>query len=205
MMNSQGQGRDNKFQGRGRGRGRRRPKPEFDQELVDVARVARMQAGGRRFRFRVTMVIGDKKGRVGLGVAKGADVTSAVSKAVEAAKKKMIQVKLVDKRTIPHQIEVKKGSARVLLKPAGKGRGIIAGSSVRSVLELAGVRDVYGKIQGTNNKLSNVLATLEALERMRTYEEVMRSRGKEISKKANSESKPKDQKKEISKAEVGKK
>src|SRR3989344_8033979 len=122
-----------------------RPVQEFEQQIVDLARVTRVMAGGKRMRFRACVVIGDKKGRVGWAVAKGADVTIAVNKAVAKAKKNMIKVIFV-KDTIPHQVEVKFKAAKLMLKPAVAGTGIIAGGAARSVLEMAGMPNVYGKI-----------------------------------------------------------
>lgn len=157
----------------------RKEKSEFDQALVDVARVARIVAGGRRFRFRATVVIGDRKGRVGMGIAKGPDVTIAVSKAVDQAKKNLIKVPIVND-TIPHEITTKYSGARVFLKPASKGTGIIAGGAVRAVVELAGIRNILSKMRGSNNKPNNVQATLLALARLTTSEKVSQRRGKEV-------------------------
>ena len=121
-------GRDNKnFRGK-------REKPEFDQKLLDLARVTRVVKGGRRFRFRATLVIGNKKGKVGIGVGKGTDVSIAIKKAFDDAKKSMISVKIT-KGTIAHEINHKSRSAKIILKPAVEGRGIIAGGAVRSVVE----------------------------------------------------------------------
>lgn len=141
-------------------------KTEFEQKLIDIARVARIVAGGRRFRFRACVVIGNKKGKVGLGLAKGADVTGAVSKAVVRAKKNLIQVPII-KGTIPHQVEVKYKGARIFLKPAVPGTGIIAGSSVRSVVELSGIKDILSKIQGSDSKINNAKAVILALKKLR--------------------------------------
>jgi len=136
---------------------------EFEQRIIDLARVTRVMAGGKRLRFRACVALGDRAGRVGWAVAKGADVTMAVNKAVNKAKKRMIKIKLV-KGTIPHQIEVKFKAAKILLKPAKEGTGIIAGGAVRNVLELAGIPNIYGKILGkTNNKINNVAAAIKAL------------------------------------------
>ena len=157
----------------------RREKSEFDQVLVDVARVARIVAGGRRFRFRATIVIGDRKGRVGMGIAKGADVTIAVNKAVDQAKKNMIRVPIVND-TIPHEVTTKYSGARVFLKPASKGTGIIAGGAVRAVVELAGIKNILSKMRGSNNKPNNVQATILALERLTPSDKVSQRRGKEI-------------------------
>lgn len=140
----------------------KRQPSEFEQKLVDLARVARVVAGGRRFRFRAAVVIGNRKGKVGLGVAKGSDVAIAVEKAVAQAKKNLINV-LLSENTIPHEVRHKYKSARVLLKPARKGKGVIAGGPVRAVVELSGIRDISSKMLGSNNKISNARATLEAL------------------------------------------
>lgn len=149
-------GRDNKnFRGK-------REKPEFDQKLLDLARVTRVVKGGRRFRFRATLVIGNKKGKVGVGVGKGTDVSDAIKKAFEDAKKSMIVVRIT-KGTIAHDIVHKSRSAKIILKPAVEGRGIIAGGAVRSVVEFAGIKDIVSKSLGTANKLSVARATVEAL------------------------------------------
>ena len=142
---------------------------EFEQSIIDIARVTRVMAGGKRMRFRACVVIGDKKGRVGSAVAKGADVTMAVNKAVAKAKKEIINVPLYN-QTIPHLINIKYKAAKVLLKPAPKGTGIIAGGAVRTVLDLAGIADVVAKILGTNNKINNVKATIKALKMLRRVE-----------------------------------
>lgn len=141
-----------------------RGEPEFEQQIVDIARVTRVMAGGKRMRFRACVVIGDKKGMVGYGLAKGADVTMAITKAVNIAKKQMIRVPLNDAGTIPHAIHEKFGSAKIFLKPAPQGTGIIAGGAMRLVLEVAGVTNVVGKILGSSNKVNNVKATLKAIE-----------------------------------------
>lgn len=150
---------------RGGGRGRkpkRREKPEFEQKLLDLARVTRVVKGGRRFRFRATVVIGDRKGRVGVGIAKGTDVSDSINKAVFDAKKSMVTVPFSG-HTIAHDVEYKLGSAKVLLKPAIEGRGLIAGGSVRAVIELAGIRDIVSKSLGTSNKVNVARATVQAL------------------------------------------
>ena len=140
----------------------RRERPEFDQKLLDLARVTRVVKGGRRFRFRATLVIGNRKGKVGVGVAKGADVSVAIEKAYNDAKKNMIEVKM-EGNTIPHDVKIKLGSARIMLKPASEGRGIIAGGAVRAVIDLAGIKDIVSKSLGTANKLNVARATIEAL------------------------------------------
>ena len=151
--------RDNKkFKGR-------KEKPEYGQKLLDLARVTRVVKGGRRFRFRASLVIGNKKGRVGVGVGKGADVSDAIKKAYEDAKKNMIEVS-VNRNTIPHDIFIKDGSARILLKPAPKGRGIVAGGAVRAVVDFAGIKDIVSKSLGTANKLNVARATIKALKEL---------------------------------------
>lgn len=147
-------------------KGARREKPEFEQKLLDLARVTRVVKGGRRFRFRATLVIGDRKGKVGVGVAKGSDVSDAIQKAYNDAKKCMITVKLSG-NTIPHDISMKLGSAKVLLKPASQGRGVIAGGAVRAVVDLAGIRDIVSKSLGTSNKLNVARVTIEALKALK--------------------------------------
>jgi small subunit ribosomal protein S5 len=144
----------------------RREKPEFEQKLLDLARVTRVVKGGRRFRFRATLVIGDRKGRVGVGVSKGSDVSDAIGKAYNDAKKSMITVKLSD-NTIPHDVSMKLGSAKVLLKPASKGRGVIAGGAVRAVVDLVGIKDIVSKSLGTSNKLNVARVTIEALKALK--------------------------------------
>lgn len=153
---------------RGGGRGRRPEEPkEFDQSILDLARVTRVTAGGKRMRFRACVVIGDRKGRVAQGTAKGLDVAAAVNKAVRQAKKKLITVPLVNE-SIPHAVRSKFAAAVVLLKPAPKGTGVKAGGAVRVILELAGVPNVTAKmLGGSKNKLNNAKATLEALTQLR--------------------------------------
>ena len=148
------------------------PKPvvksEFNERVLDMRRVTRVVAGGKRFRFRCTLVLGDEKGRVGIGVAKGLDVQQAVAKAKAEARKNMIMVNLKDQRTIAHEVLAKYSAAKVLLKPASKGHGLRAGGAVRFVLAFAGVKDATAKILGrTPNKLTNAMATLEALKKLK--------------------------------------
>lgn len=158
--------------GRGGGRGNdRKPmvkkKEEFNEQTLDMRRVARVMAGGKRFSFRATLVIGDYRGRVGVGIGKGIDVQQALAKAKRDAQKHLIVVPLV-KRTIPHEVEAKFSAARIRLKPAKEGNGLIAGGAVRAVLTLAGVKDITAKVLGrTPNKLTNALATVEALKQLK--------------------------------------
>ena len=139
-----------------------RPAEEFEQKIVDLARVTRVMAGGKRMKFRACMIIGDKKGRVGIGIAKGVDVSQAISKAVVKAKKNLVHVPIVG-GTVPHQIAVKFKSAKVMIRPAKQGSGIKAGGVLRIILELAGVKDVVAKILGSNNKINNAKAAVDAL------------------------------------------
>lgn len=144
---------------------RREPKarPEFDQRIINIRRVARVVAGGRRFSFSVALVAGDKKGKVGVGLAKAGDTSLAINKALRDAKKSMVTISTTKNMSIAHEVKAKYSSARVFLSPA-RDRGIIAGSSVRTVLELAGLRDVNAKILSpSKNKLNNARATIKAL------------------------------------------
>ena|SRR3972149_5966357 len=147
-------------------RGMRREKPEFDQKLLDLARVTRVVKGGRRFRFRATLVIGNRKGKVGVGVAKGSDVSDAIQKAFNDAKKNMVTIKL-NGSTISHDILVKLGASKVLLKPASEGRGVIAGGAVRAVVDLVGVKDIVSKSLGSSNPLNVARATVKALQKLK--------------------------------------
>ncbi len=145
----------------------RKVKGEYKEKVLDLRRVTRVVAGGKRFRFRATVVIGDERGRVGVGVAKGIDVAQAVDKAKVIAKKRIITVPLKDK-TIPHEVEAKFSAARIIIKPARNGHGLKAGGSVRQVLLLVGVRDATAKcLGGTKNKLTNAMAAIEALKKLK--------------------------------------
>lgn len=146
-----------------------RQRDEFDQKVVEVKRVTRVVAGGKRMRFRALVVIGDHKGKVGMGLKKGADVSESVNKAVNAAKKNMVTLPLIN-QTIPHQLNVKYKSSQLLLKPAKPGTGVIAGGAVRSVMELAGVKNVVCKMLGSNNKVNNVKAVFLAFRKMKSKE-----------------------------------
>ena len=145
------------------GRRPQKPRSEFAQKIIDIRRVARVVAGGRRFSFSVVVVIGDKKGKVGVGTGKAGDTALAIEKAVSSAKKHMIFVRRTDTGSIPHEVKAKYSSARVILMPA-PGRGLVAGSSVRPVLDLAGVTNITTKLlSGTKNKLNNAQAAIKAL------------------------------------------
>ncbi|MCC7543723.1 30S ribosomal protein S5 [bacterium] len=137
--------------------------PELIERMISLDRVARVVKGGRRFRFRATVVVGDGHGGVGVGVGKGRDVTSAIQKATLVGRKSMFTLQLTG-TTIAHEVGAKFGGARVFMKPAPEGTGVIAGGAVRSVLEVAGVRDVFTKALGSTNKINNANATLVALQ-----------------------------------------
>lgn len=144
----------------------RQEKPEFDQKLLDVARVARIVAGGRRFSFRTVVAIGNRAGKVGIGVAKGKDVSQAVDKAVHEAKKRLISVPIKG-TTISYDVSSKYGAVKILLKPAAKGRGLVAGGVVRIICDLAGIKDISAKIVSrSTNKLNNAKATIEAFKKL---------------------------------------
>jgi len=177
-MNPQGQarpGQGGRPGGHGGGQGGRGPRrdrrpeadKEFDQRILSLDRVTRVTKGGKRMRFRSCVIIGDHKGRVGFGVAKAGDVSISVNKSVTQAKKRVFTVPLRNE-TIPHQVSMKFGAAKILLKPAPPGTGIKAGGAVRVVLELAGVPNVVAKILGSNNKINNTKATFEALRQLRS-------------------------------------
>ncbi len=144
----------------------RRSVSEFAQKLINVRRVARVVAGGRRFSFSVALVIGDKKGGVGVGLGKAGDTAGAIEKALRNARKNMIHIKMTSSLSIPHEVKAKHKSARVVIIPA-KGRGLVAGSSVRTVLDLAGITNVTAKILSpSKNKLNNARAAIDALKQL---------------------------------------
>lgn len=183
-------------------RGRRDVTPEekqFDERVVHIDRVARVVKGGRRFRFRALVVVGDHKGKVGIGIAKGADVTTAVTKAVDVAKKHFVNIHIVN-GTIPHDSEVKVGGARILIKRAVPGTGLIAGGVVRTVLEVAGVKNILSKSLGSANKINTAYATLAALQAIEHPDKWM-TRLKSVKSKEPA-SATKDTKKKAAKTEV---
>ena len=135
---------------------------EFEERVIQVSRVSKKTTGGNRIGFSVLTVVGDRKGRVGVGLGKAPDVSTAIRKGFKRAGKYMITVPMRG-TTITHEVRIKRGAAKILLKPAPPGTGIIAGGSVRAVVEVAGIRDIVAKILGTRNKASNIYATLEAL------------------------------------------
>lgn len=146
---------------------RKKEKPEFEQKLLDISRTARMVAGGRRFSFRVVIIIGNRNGQVGVGVAKGRDVAIGANKAFKQAKKGLVTIPLTEDKSIAHFVQAKYSAAEVMLKPTKKGRGVIAGGTVRVICNLLGIENITAKILGrTNNKLNNAKATIKALEKL---------------------------------------
>jgi small subunit ribosomal protein S5 len=150
---------------------REAPRREFDQKVVEIKRVTRVTGGGKRMRFRALVVIGDHKGKVGMGLRKGNDVAEAVQKAVNVAKKNMITVP-IENGTIPQQMKMKYKASRIVLLPAAPGTGIIAGGALRSVLELAGVKNILSKMMGSSNNVNNVKAVVAALSKMKSRSEI---------------------------------
>lgn len=154
-------------------------KDEFDKKLLEVRRVTKVVKGGRTMRFAALVVVGDKKGRVGMGTAKAAEVPMAVEKATKAAKKNLVTVPVVN-GTVPYEAIGKFSTTRVIILPSKAGTGVIAGGAARSVFELAGYTDITSKIHGSTNKINTVRATLNALKDMRTAEQIAMLRGKSV-------------------------
>jgi small subunit ribosomal protein S5 len=162
-----------------RQRERDEDREELDERVVDIKRVAKVIKGGRRFAFRTVVVVGDNKGRIGIGIGKSRAVPDSIRKGSEVARRQMVKVSLSG-TTIPHPVTAEYGGARVLLRPASPGTGVVAGGGVRAVLEAVGVRDVLSKSQGSNNVLNVTMATLAALGQLRTPQEMAGIRGKEV-------------------------
>ena len=152
----------------------------LEEKVIDINRVTKVVKGGRQFRFSATVVVGDRKGRVGLGTGKAKEMPDAVKKATGAASKNLIKVELIDNRTISHDIIVKEGACRVMLKPAKEGTGVKAGGPVRDVLELAGVKDVLSKSLGSSTKINAARATLRALKDQKSPSHVAYLRDKKV-------------------------
>ena len=152
----------------------------YEEEVISIGRVTKVTKGGRHFRFSAVVVVGDRKGRVGLGTGKANEVPDAIKKASQAAAKNVVKVAIVDERTIPHEAIGVEGASKVMLRPAAKGTGVKAGGPVRSVLEMAGVKDILSKSLGSSTKINMAYATLNALKSQKTVEEVARLRGKKV-------------------------
>ncbi len=173
-------------------------KKEFNEQVITIDRVSRVVKGGRRFRFRALVVIGDGKNRIGIGVSKGSDVQAAISKAVEVAKKQMITISTY-KTTIPHVTQYKHSGANILLKPASPGTGIIAGGTVRAVLDVTGIQDILSKSLGSSNKVNVAYATLEALGALVPADKWVTRQGKKTPTKEEAEPKETKEKKTVKK------
>src|SRR6202521_995730 len=152
---------------------------DLNERVVSLNRVAKVVKGGRKFRFSALIVVGDQNGRVGAGMGKAREVPEAIRKGVEVAKRNMIQVPMVG-TTIPHEVRFKWGAAKILMKPAAPGTGVISGGAMRAVIEASGIKDILTKSHGTNNPINTVRATLAALQQLRTAQQVAELRGKEV-------------------------
>ena len=152
----------------------------LEERVVSISRVTKVTKGGRHFRFSATMAVGDGKGLVGIGTGKANEVPEAIKKGIQAANKNLCKVSVVDNRTIPHDAIGECGKARVLIKPAKEGTGVIAGGAVRVIVELAGIKDIVSKSLGSNTKVNVAKATLEALKSERTAEHIAELRGKKV-------------------------
>lgn len=152
----------------------------LEELVIDIKSVVKVTKGGRQRRFSAIVVVGDRKGRVGLGIGKASEVPDAIKKAIQDANKNIIRIPLIDGRTVAHEAIGTSGAARVVIKPAAAGTGVIAGGSVRAILELAGVRDIVSKSLGARTKLNMARAALNALTSIKTPEEVARLRGKSV-------------------------
>ncbi len=159
---------------------RQRQPKLYEEEVISIGRVTKVTQGGRHFRFSAVVVVGDRKGKVGLGTGKANEVPDAIKKASQAATKNVVKVSIVDERTIPHEATGVCGASKVMLKPAAKGTGLKAGGPVRSVLEMAGVKDILSKSLGSNTKINMAYSTLEALKSQRSIEQVAKLRGKKV-------------------------
>ena len=182
---------------------KREPK-EFEEEVIQIDRVTRVVKGGRKLRFRATVAIGNKKGKIGVGVGKSQEVTGAIQKAISKAKKELVTVKL-DGATIPHNLKIKYKSSKILLLPASPGTGLIAGGTIRKVLDLAGVKDILSKSYGTTNKVNNTKATYEALKLLKETPRMIKKAAEKAKKKEAAVKESKETTKKVEKAKVKKK
>lgn len=174
-------------------------KKEFENEVLNISRVERMTAGGRRLRFRTLVIVGDKKGKVGAGTAKGSDVQESIEKATKKAQRSVVKIPIVEGGTIPHEVKAKFGAAIILLKPQTEGRGLVAGGTVRTICAMAGIENVSGKILGnTRNKINNAKATIKALQELKVprkgkkredYSELEDNGGEEVEQKETAKKK----------------
>jgi len=165
---------------RGQRKNFRKKTSPYEERVIAINRVTKVTKGGRMLRFSAVVVIGDKKGKVGLGIGKSKEVPEAIKKAIESGTKNLIKVPIIDGRTIPHNVIGKFGAGRVMLRPASEGTGVIAGGPVRAVLELAGISDILSKSLGTNTPINLIRATLAGLEDLQTVENVAKLRGKTV-------------------------
>ena len=170
--------RNNNRGNRNNRRRNNRPTKMYDEIVLDTKAVVKVTKGGRQRRFQAVVLVGDKKGLVGLGIGKANEISEAVKKARQDAQKNIIRVSIVDNRTIAHEVKYEEGATRVIIKPASAGTGLVAGSAVRSVLEIAGYRDIISKSLGARSKINMARATMKALESIKTIEEVCAQRGK---------------------------
>lgn len=166
---------------------RRDVDPEFDNEVIEIRRVAKVVKGGKNMSFRITAIVGDRKGRVGLGKGNTQEIPRAVQQAMRDAKNHLVEVPLVENRTIPHQIEGRFKAARVIMKPAFPGTGVIAGGTVAAICRLVGIKDILTKSLGSNNPLTLAKATIQGLSELRTAKDVARLRDKEVKEVLNVE------------------
>lgn len=155
-------------------------KSPYEEKVISISRVSKTTKGGRSMRFSATVAVGDRKGRVGLGTGKANEVQAAISKAIKSAEKNVIKIDLVDNRTLSHEVTGVCGAAKVLIRPAKEGRGIVAGGPVRNVLELAGVKDIVSKSLGSNTQINTARATMDALKQQKSRAHIANLRGKKV-------------------------